>query len=91
MTIRHTTSLPTGVIKRGLTRAEAAAYLGLGTTEFNRWVTQGLVPPPLRRADRAPPRWDRLALDAYLDRLSGLSAREAPGGGAEWLARIKEG
>lgn len=46
---------------RGMERAEAARYLGIGTTKFDELVGRGVLPKP-KRIDGAV-RWDRIALD----------------------------
>ena len=57
---------------RGMTRAEAAAYCGCESmASFSDWVRRGIVPGPLPRTHR----WDRKAIDAALDRASGLETR----------------
>ncbi|WP_137392262.1 hypothetical protein [Rhodoligotrophos defluvii] len=56
--------------RRGLTREEAAAYVGLSPQGFDKARNQGLYPEPTL----AGRRWDRRLLDRALDRLSGLSA-----------------
>ena len=53
---------------RGLTREAAAAYCGLTPEGFDQWVKRGLVPGPIPGTQR----WDRKAIDAALDRASGL-------------------
>jgi hypothetical protein len=56
---------------RCLTVEAAAAYAGCKTvSSFRDWVRKGLMPPPLPGTHR----YDRKAIDAALDRLSGLSA-----------------
>ena len=55
--------------KRGLTIAEAAAYAGLSESGFREWVRKGLVPGPWPGTRR----YDRHALDAALDRISGVT------------------
>ena len=57
---------------RGLTCAEAAAYLGIGATLFKRLVFQGKLPPPLKLEGRRV--WDRRALDDAVDRLQGRTS-----------------
>jgi predicted DNA-binding transcriptional regulator AlpA len=47
---------------RGLSRDEAARYVGVGSTTFDLMVEQGRMPRPLRVGKRAI--WDRLKLDA---------------------------
>lgn len=51
-----------GIVPRGLTRAEAAAYVGLSERTFARRVAAGKLPGP----HAATGRWDRVALDAAL-------------------------
>lgn len=53
---------------RLLTKAEAAAYCGVGLGAFSDWMRKGLVP----RAVKGTQRWDRKAIDAALDRRSRL-------------------
>lgn len=48
---------------------DAAAYLGLTTAAFNKWVAQGRIPKPLPGTRR----WDRKAIDLALDRISGIA------------------
>ena len=65
---------------RGMSRAQAAAYVGVAPGTFDRMVDDGLIPPPLAlfSRDEKPIRrqlWDRKAIDLYLDRLSGLNAQ----------------
>lgn len=47
---------------RGLNREEAARYIGLGATTFDRLVVDGRMPKPFRVGKRVI--WDRLKLDA---------------------------
>jgi hypothetical protein len=59
---------------RGLTREEAAAYCGCESlAAFSDWVRRGIIPGPIRGTKR----WDRKAIDASLDRASGLDAASA--------------
>lgn len=55
--------------RRGLNREQAAAYVGIGTTTFDAMVADGRMPKPLRLNARTI--WDRAALDAYFEGLSG--------------------
>lgn len=51
---------------RGLSREEAARYVGLGTTKFDEMVKEGKMPKPKRVGSRTV--WDRVALDiAFTD------------------------
>lgn len=54
---------------RLITKAQAAAYCGLSTSSFSRWVGAGLLPTALSGTAR----WDREAIDYALDKASGLS------------------
>lgn len=54
--------------QRGLSRPDAAAYCGLTPAAFDDWVRRGLVPPAIPGTHR----WDRKAIDAALDKASGL-------------------
>lgn len=47
---------------RGLSREEAARYVGLGPTTFDQLVQEGKMPKPARVGRRAI--WDRFKLDA---------------------------
>jgi hypothetical protein len=60
-------SLPLGVCPRGLSEAQAAAYVGVGTTLFSILVAQGRMPPPKHVNSRRI--WDRYALDVAFDKL----------------------
>jgi hypothetical protein len=61
--------------KRGLTKQEAAEYVGCNSlAAFDRWVQKGIIP----RSMPGTTRWDRRALDAALDRASGLVTESAP-------------
>ncbi|KQO57587.1 hypothetical protein ASF24_17130 [Methylobacterium sp. Leaf86] len=63
------TTLPIGLFPRGLTRDQAAEYVGCETVAaFDSWVRKGIVPPPIQGTNR----WDRKAIDRALDRRSGL-------------------
>ncbi|GLI24561.1 hypothetical protein GGQ86_004258 [Xanthobacter flavus] len=65
---------PSPVIEpRCLTLQQAANYCALTRSGFSAWQRQGIVPGPIPGTKR----WDRKALDAALDKASGL--REAGG------------
>jgi predicted DNA-binding transcriptional regulator AlpA len=53
--------LPQSLPPRGLSRSEAAAYVGVSPTLFDRLVADGRMPRPKRIAARTV--WDRRALD----------------------------
>ena len=73
------TSLP----RRGLSREEAAAYAGCESlSTFSDWVRRGIMPGPIPGTHT----WDRKAIDACLDRLSGLQATTTPSPFDQWKA-----
>ena len=55
------------VPRRGLSREEAATYIGVGTSKFDEMVADGRMPSP-RRAD-ARKIWDVRDLDLAFDEL----------------------
>jgi len=68
-----TTSLPLSLAPRGLSRAQAAEYIGVGVTKFDEMVDDGRMPKPKRIDGRSV--WDRMKLDeafAALDDEVGL-------------------
>ena len=60
---------------RGLSREEAARYVGLGTTTFDRLVEEGRMPRPMRVGKRVI--WDRLKLDSAFADLDEDSSENA--------------
>src|SRR5262245_10304073 len=56
-------------IARGLSRDEAARYVGVGPTKFDEMVSQHLLPGPKRIGRRTV--WDRVALDIAFSALPG--------------------
>jgi len=77
---RHTHA---ALAPRGLTRAEAAAYLRLSPTTFDDWQRRGIVPGPIAGTKR----WDKWAIDAALDRASGLAQHGGTTPYDDWKAR----
>ncbi|UZE51868.1 hypothetical protein ONR75_15650 [Rhodopseudomonas sp. P2A-2r] len=54
---------------RGLSKQQAADYCGCESmSAFDTWRRKGIVPPAIPGTNR----WDRKAIDAALDRASGL-------------------
>ena len=54
---------------RGMSKEQAAAYAGCETlSTFNGWIRRGIMPGPIPGTHK----WDRKAIDAALDRMSGL-------------------
>lgn len=66
---RSTVACETAPAPRGLSKRQAAAYVGCVTlAAFDRWRALGIIPPPIPGTNR----WDRKALDLALDKASGL-------------------
>ncbi len=57
-----------GIAPRLLTRDQAAAYCSVSARGFSEWVKAGKMPGPVIGTAR----WDRRAIDAVLDKASGL-------------------
>jgi excisionase family DNA binding protein len=56
---------------RLMTAKEAAAYCGVSAPTLRKWVADGSIPGPVNRLKR----FDRHAIDAALDKASGLAPR----------------
>ena len=66
--VRRTFSrLPLSLAPRGLSRGQAAEYIGVGVTKFDEMVDDGRMPQPKRIDGRLV--WDRVKLDAAFDEL----------------------
>ncbi len=65
------------VLKRGLNRDEAAAYIGISTTKFLAMVADGRMPRPKQIDARRV--WDIRRLDAAFDDLPDLDETEGWG------------
>lgn|SRR5262249_45833640 len=55
------------IVRRGLSRVEAAIYIGIGVTKFDTLVAIGVMPKPKRIDHRRV--WDILELDLAFDGL----------------------
>lgn len=64
---REAFPLPPTLAPRGLSREEAASYLGIGTTLFDELVKAGKLPPAHKL--RGAVRWDRLEVDVAFEKL----------------------
>lgn len=71
------TCLPASLAPRGLSRVQAAEYIGIGATKFDELVSQGRMPKPKRIGGRTI--WDRVKLDEAFAALD-----DGAGGGSEW-------
>lgn len=54
-----------GIIPRGLRRVDAARYLGISPSHFDKQVRTGTIPKPLERFGVTV--WDRAVLDSLFD------------------------
>jgi len=77
MVLNPVSSLPISLAPRGLSRIQAAEYIGVGVTKFDEMVDDGRMPKPKRIDGRTV--WDRLKLDAAFDGLD-----EGAGSNNEW-------
>ena len=53
--------LPASLPPRGLSRVQAAEYIGVGVTKFDEMVVDGRMPKPKRIDGRTV--WDRIKID----------------------------
>lgn len=60
-------------MKRLLRRKEAADYCGLSIAAFERAITSGTIPMPIRLESQE--RWCVKSLDKAIDRLTGLEPK----------------
>lgn len=67
----------TGLEPRGLSREQAAAYVGVSPTLFDQLVASGQMPAPRRINSRSV--WDRRDIDSAFDRLPQDSAGDPAG------------
>ena len=65
------------VLRRGLDREEAAAYVGISATKFDELVADGRMPQPKKIDARRI--WDVRQLDAAFDALPGIGDAEGWG------------
>ena len=68
---------------RGLSREEAAAYIGVSPSLFDILVKDGRMPTPKRINSRVV--WDRLKLDVAFEVLDGT---DADGADDEWRVAV---
>jgi excisionase family DNA binding protein len=68
--------LPPSLPPRGLSREQAAEYIGVGVSKFDEMVKDGRMPRPKRIDGRIV--WDLRKLDTAFDALDDESAAPAP-------------
>lgn len=62
---RHSSTLPLSLPPRGLSRVQAAEYIGVSPSTFDKMVAANEMPSPKRIGARTI--WDRKALDCAFD------------------------
>lgn len=72
---------------RLLTKTQAAEYCGLTVSGFSQWIACGKVPGPLPNSHR----WDRVAIDHALDRLSKIASTSPKSELDRWLEKQGNG
>lgn len=75
--------LPLSLPPRGLSREQAAAYVGVSPSLFDMLIKDGRMPGPKRINSRVV--WDRLKLDVAFEALADTDASNADD---EWKAAI---
>ena len=77
MSVRGALSEIRPIPRRGLSREEAAMYVGVGSTKFDEMVSDGRMPKPKKVDARKV--WDVRKLDMAFDALP-----DEDGGGSTW-------
>ncbi|MGF0520626.1 helix-turn-helix transcriptional regulator [Agrobacterium pusense] len=62
-------------------RREAAAYLGIGQSTFSLWVSTHKMPAAIAGTRK----WDKRAIDARLDELSGMAGNDNEDPYEKWM------
>ncbi|MBX5179914.1 hypothetical protein HJB77_27220 [Rhizobium lentis] len=62
-------------------RKEAAEYCGIAESTFSLWVATYKMPPAIPGTRK----WDRRAIDAKLDEISGLTVTQTEDTYAKWM------
>lgn len=75
-----------GLAPRGLSREQAAAYVGVGATLFDAMVADGRMPPPKRLNARLV--WDRLQLDRSFEALPHEGGKVDDEEGDRWSVAV---
>ena len=73
---------------RGLSREQAAAYVGVGATKFNQLVEDGRMPPPKHVDGRVI--WDRYQLDQAFEALDADDGDDMAKAKQAWEDRLKD-
>ena len=83
MTKQPKNVLPQSLPPRGLSREEAAAYVGISPSLFDTLVKDGRMPSPKRINARTV--WDRIKLDAAFEALADADETSTED---EWKAAV---
>ena len=73
---RHQSLLPPSLPPRGLSRLQAAEYIGVGASKFDEMVSDGRMPKPKKIDGRVV--WDRVLLDDKFEALEDKSSTPKP-------------
>lgn len=76
------------VPRRGLSRQEAARYVGISVSKFDELMREGQMPQPFRIGSRVI--WDLRKLDIAFDVLSGPEEADSFAGWEDWDASQPE-
>lgn len=68
-------------LPRLIGRKDAAAYLGIAESTFSSWVSSHKMPPPIPGTRK----WDRKAIDARIDEISGLRVNDDEDPYEKWM------
>jgi predicted DNA-binding transcriptional regulator AlpA len=79
----HSSNLPPSLPPRGLSREQAAAYVGVSPSLFDMLIKDGRMPGPKRINSRVI--WDRLKLDVAFEALADTDASSIED---EWLVAL---
>jgi predicted site-specific integrase-resolvase len=74
-------------LPRLINTKQLQVYLGVSYVTLREWIKNGLLPPKVMGTSY----WDRKAVEAHLDRLSGLDSKseaEATPNHSYWLSRL---
>jgi predicted DNA-binding transcriptional regulator AlpA len=74
--VRLHSVLPPSIPPRGLSRQQAAEYIGISATKFDELVKDGRMPKPKQIDGRIV--WDRVLLDEAFEALEDADAPTAP-------------
>lgn len=74
--VARISALPASLPPRGLSRVQAAEYIGVGATKFDEMVADGRMPLPIRIDSRTV--WDRHKIDEAFVMLGDRAVSENP-------------